>query len=264
MKIIVLASGSKGNCIYIQTKTKTILIDAGISMLQIRSRLEAQGMKLNKIDMVLVSHEHTDHIKYLSSILDRTNATLYIHQKTYETANARLSGALTHAKKCFIETDKKYQIDELVFVPITLSHDVDNCFGFLVKELNDSNQNKTFASVTDTGYIPVKYLKALSTINVLLIESNHDVTMQKNSGRPWVLIQRVLSERGHMSNDLCSEILLKIANSNMKKVILAHISEECNTEKIAYQTCLEKFDNNLPFELFIAKQYESLPMIEVE
>lgn len=263
MKVVVLGSGSKGNCTYIETKTKKILIDAGLSILQIKNRLAMQGITFTNIDIILVTHEHTDHIKYLASLVTKTNAIICIHKDTYEEANRRLSGGLLNRKIRFIEADKRYSIDELSFVPIKLSHDATNCFGFILKEENGLDSNTTYASITDTGYIPTKYYNILSTISVLLIESNHDVLMQKQSGRPWILINRVLSERGHLSNVECSEILKQIVTPHTKQVIFGHISEECNLESIAVETCLKAFNNNLPFKLHIAKQHEPLDVIEV-
>lgn len=263
MKVVVLGSGSKGNCTYIETKTKKILIDAGLSILQIKNRLASRGIEFTNIDIILVTHEHIDHIKYLASLATRTNAIICIHKDTYEDTNRRLSGGLLDKKIRFIEADKRYSIDEVSFVPLKLSHDATNCFGFILKEDDGTNNNITYASITDTGYIPTKYYNILSTISVLLIESNHDVLMQTQSGRPWVLINRVLSEKGHLSNVECSEILKQIVTSHTKQVIFGHISEECNRENIAVETCLKAFNNNLPFKLQVAKQHEPLEIIEV-
>lgn len=265
MKVIILGSGSKGNCTYIETKTKKVLIDAGLSFLQVKNRLAQKGITFNGIDLVLITHEHVDHIQYLSSILNKTKATLCIKEETYHDANRRLSGALTHERVRFINPDKKYTIDELSFIPITLSHDATNCFGYILKEETDNpNDNITYASVTDTGFVPNKYFKILSTVSVLLLESNHDVLMQKRSGRPWMLINRVLSECGHLSNEQCCDVLKSIATKYTKRVIFGHISEDCNTSELVVNTCLEAFNNQLPFIIDIAKQHEPLDIIEVK
>lgn len=264
MKVIVLGSGSKGNCTYIETKTKKILIDAGLSLLQIRNRLSLNGIEFGKIDLVLITHEHIDHIKYLVSILEVTKATLCIHEETYHEVNRRLSGGLTHVSVKFISEDKRYTIDEVSFIPITLSHDATNCFGYILKEELDKIDNVTYASITDTGFIPSKYYNILSTIKVILIESNHDVLMQKRSGRPWVLINRVLSQKGHLSNETCSEILTKISKGYTKHVIFGHISEDCNEPHLVIEACQKAFNNQIPFKVDIAKQHEPLYIIEVD
>ena len=264
MKVVILGSGSKGNCTYIETKSKKILIDAGLSLLQIRSRLAQNNIVFSGVDLVLITHEHIDHIKYLSSILVKTNATLCIHEDTYHECNRRLSGALTYVKTYFIQKDKRYTIDELSFIPMELSHDATNCFGYILKEESSECDNITYASITDTGFVPNKYYNILSTIKVVLLESNHDVLMQKRSGRPWVLINRVLSQKGHLSNEQCVEVLSKIVTDKTKKIILGHISEECNIPKLAQDTVKKAFNNQLPFILEVAMQHEPLEIIEVE
>lgn len=264
MKVVILGSGSKGNCTYIETKTKKILIDAGLSLLQVRNRLAQKGIIFSGVDLVLITHEHIDHIHYLSSILNKTKATLCINEATFHDANRRLSGALTHERVRFIKQDMKYTLDELSFIPLALSHDATNCYGFVLREeTEDSNANVTYANITDTGYVPNRYYKILSTVSVLLMESNHDVLMQKNSGRPWVLINRVLSERGHLSNEQCCDVLKAITSKHTKRVIFGHISEECNTPELVVNTCLSAFDNQLPFTIDVAKQHEPLDIIEV-
>lgn len=265
MKVVILGSGSKGNCTYIETKTKKILIDAGLSLLQIKNRLAQKGITFSGVDLVLITHEHTDHIHYLSSILNKTKATLCINEATFYDANRHLSGALTHERVRFITQDKKYTVDELSFIPLALSHDATNCFGFILREITkEENDNITYASITDTGYVPSRYYNILSTVSVLLIESNHDVVMQKNSGRPWVLINRVLSERGHLSNEQCCDVLKQVASKHTKRVIFGHISEECNQPEIVVNTCLKTFDNQIPFIIDVAKQHEPLDIIEVK
>ncbi len=264
MKVVVLGSGSKGNCTYIETKTKKILIDAGLSLLQIKNRLSQKGIVFEKIDFVLITHEHVDHINNLSSILAKTNATLCIKEETFNEANRRLSGSLSYVKVFFINPDKRYTIDELSFIPIELSHDATNCFGYILKEeTDDPNANITYASITDTGYIPNKYFNILSTIKVVLIESNHDVLMQKRSGRPWYLINRVLSEKGHLSNEQCCSYLKTFVSKHTKKIVFGHVSEECNTPELVISTCLNAFNNELPFLIEVAKQHEPLDIIEV-
>lgn len=263
MKIIVLASGSKGNATYIETPKTKILVDAGISMLQIKSRMQAEQVELTKLDAVFVSHEHTDHVHYLSSVLARTNATLYIDPVSYEVINKKTNNSLYPFPKVFIQADTKYPFEDLIVVPAKLSHDSASIYGFLMKELN-TKKNLTFASVTDTGVIPEKYLPILSSIQVLMIESNHDVELLMNSRRPWSLIQRILSNKGHLSNETCMMYLTKILKGNTKHIILAHLSEECNDENLARTECIKVFGENLPFTLSVANQYEQLPIIEAE
>ncbi|MCI6715914.1 MAG: MBL fold metallo-hydrolase [Mollicutes bacterium] len=263
MKITVLASGSKGNATYLETSKTKILIDAGISMLQIKSRLKNEGIELTKLDAVFVSHEHTDHVLHLSSVLSRTNATLYIDEISYNVINKKTNNSLLPFKTVFLKNDYKYSFEDIFVVPIQLSHDSASIHGFLFKELNEE-KNLSFASITDTGIIPEKYFPILRSINVLMIESNHDVEMLMTSRRPWPLIQRILAKTGHLSNETCVDYLTKIISNNTKHIILAHLSEECNEPQIAINECYKVFGENLKFSLVVAEQYQALPTIEVE
>lgn len=263
MKVTVLASGSKGNCTYIETSKTKILIDAGISMLQIRSRLKTQNIELDKIDAIFITHEHADHVLYLASILCKTEAKLYIDKISYDVINKKTNNSLIQYPVVFIKDDCKYNFDDMFVVPIHLSHDANASHGFLIKE-NDDDYNKTFAIITDTGMIPEKYFPILSSINTLMIESNHDVDMLMTSKRPWILIQRILSRKGHLSNETCVTYLSKIISKSTKNVILVHLSEECNDPNLALNECYKAFGENPPFNLMVAEQYNALPTIEVE
>jgi phosphoribosyl 1,2-cyclic phosphodiesterase len=263
MKIVIIGSGSKGNATYIETPQTKILIDAGISMLQIRKRLANQGITLDTLDAVFITHEHSDHIAHLLSVLSRTKAIAYMHEQTFINANIKLKKELQNFKVNFIKADHKYQLKDMVVVPITLSHDTPNCFGYLVKEMNTISNN-TYAQITDTGYIAHKYFKILSSIAVIMIESNYDVTMLQNSNRPWILINRILSDSGHMSNEDCCNHLKQIVSSYTKQVILGHISEECNDYELARKFAEEHLRDIMTFKLDVAYQYEELPIIELE
>lgn len=260
MKIVILASGSKGNATYIETPQTKILIDTGISLKQVKSRLLNQGIQLTNLDGIFITHEHIDHIKNLKTIATETNATIYINKLSYQEISRKKIYDIDSFPVYFINADTKYKINDLVIVPITMSHDTINCYGFLLKELD--KENSTFAILTDTGFINSKYYKILSSINTILIESNHDVEMLKNSGRTPILISRILSNQGHLSNNQCLEVLNNIVSEYTKNIILGHLSEDCNLPNIAY----DNIHNNLiehKFKLIVAKQHEELEKIEI-
>lgn len=263
MKVTVLASGSKGNCTYIETPKTKILIDAGISMLQIRSRLKTNNIELNKIDAVFITHEHADHVLYLQSILCKTEAKLYIDKISYDIINKKTNNSLVGYPVIFIKDDCKYNFEDIFVVPIHLSHDAYASHGFLIKEESD-DYNKTFGLITDTGIIPEKYFEILSSINTLMIESNHDVEMLMASRRPWILIKRILSRKGHLSNETCVQYLSKIVSKDTKNIILVHLSEECNDPNLAKIEVYKTFGEKPKFNLMVAEQYNALPTIEVE
>lgn len=262
MKVTVLASGSKGNATYIETNQTKILIDAGISYLQVRNRLKEKNIELKTLDAIFISHEHTDHVMHLASILKKTNAKLFIDKISYDVINQKTNNSLYPFEVVFIKNDCKYNFSDVFVVPIPLSHDSKAIHGYLLKELNE-DKNVTFASITDTGIIQEKYFPILSSINTILIESNHDVEMLKTSSRPWILIQRILSKKGHLSNVECMTYLSKIVSKLTTNVILAHLSEECNDPKIALNECYKVFGENPSFKVYVAEQYNPLDTLEV-
>jgi beta-lactamase domain protein len=261
MKIIILASGSKGNATYIETENTKILIDAGISYLQIKNRLAQRNISFCDLDAILVTHDHIDHIKYLASIAKKTNATIYLSEPTYHMINQKTSGSLNYLKSAIIYANYKYEIGDCIVAAMELSHDVCCCFGYAIKEKREGNV--TYGYITDTGYIPNQYLPLISKLQVISIESNHDVNMLKKSGRPWPLIQRILSNQGHLSNIQCINYLKELNYQYVKQIVLSHLSEECNTEELAIREVMIAFDGEPPFELKVAKQDEPLEVIEV-
>lgn len=246
MKFTVLKSGSKGNCTLIETDHFNLLIDAGISL------KELNNYKDNiKIDIILVTHSHIDHTSGLKSLYKKYHPKIYtrniivLENKDYET----------------IYLEKEFLFDNLLITSFNLSHDSD-CIGFLIKDLNDLNE---FVYITDTGYINEKILAKIANKKIYLIESNHDTDMLMNGKYPFFLKQRILSDKGHLSNKDCSRYLSKLIGNKTTTVILAHLSEENNTKekarKVFYQM-LEK--NNLSINKFlIADQKEVLEKLEV-
>ncbi len=262
MKVVILASGSKGNATYIETQNTKLLIDAGISYQQIKNRLAQRNIVLNNLDAILVTHEHTDHVKYLVSVATRTNATIYMSEPTYYCVNQKYSGGLGNLKVGLIKSNCKYELNDLIYVPLELSHDASSCYGYVIKE--KCVGNATYGYITDTGYIPEQYLSLISRLQVISLESNHDVAKLKASKRPWPLIKRILSTEGHLSNLQCSNYLKDFDFRYVKIVILSHLSEECNSETLAMRAVNEVFDGDIPCELLIAKQDEPLDVIEVK
>lgn len=257
MKIVVIASGSSGNATYIETKAGVkILIDAGVSYAQIVKRLKNQGITLGSLDAIIISHEHTDHTKSLSVLLEETGATLYINKLSYNNLEAKILNSIEEYPITFIQEEVRYQIKDLMFMPLLLSHDAANTFGFVFE-----NEGKSLGYITDTGVVPLKYLPILARMNVLIIESNHDVEMLMNSRRHWSLKRRILSPYGHLSNQMCSEILRSIISEHTKYVILAHISKECNSYELAYHHNIKNLKDEHQIELLVARQEEELEII---
>ena len=256
MKYQVIASGSKGNLIYIEAANTKVLIDAGISFKQANARCD---FDYKNIDAIFVTHEHSDHIAHLAMYLKKTKATLYVNELTFKEIVHRHGFDYKDYDIKFIEANKKYKVKDLIFMPMLLSHDVKNCFGFIF-----IYKKASLAYIADTGFIKTPYITLLKNVRHLIIESNHDIQMLNDSDRPRELKNRILSINGHMSNITCGEVLNKVLDSKTLEVVtLAHLSEECNTPEIAVDTVLEKIKGDYLPTIRVAKQHEALEMMEI-
>ena len=259
MKVIILASGSKGNATYIETNNTKILIDAGISYNKLKERLLQFDILLDKLDAILITHEHIDHVMHLAQIKKRTTAKVYINEDSYYNLPKTVTANLTDYNVFFINPESKYLIGDIYIVPINLFHDTKSIYGFLFK-----TGNTNIAYITDTGHLLPKYYPLLRRMNVLILESNHDVEMLLNSKRDYRLKQRILSNKGHLSNEQCENILNEVLSDNTKHLVLAHLSEECNTEELAIKHATQAINKcNKDTNLLVGKQNEPI-LIELE
>lgn len=257
MKYQVISSGSKGNLIYIESKEAKVVIDAGICLKSVKERC---NVDLKGLDAILVTHEHVDHVGYLHSYMNKLNAPAYINEDSYHALlvkqkNMDYSGLLFN----FIKQDSKYQIKDLIFMPLGLSHDTVNCYGYVFRE-----GDKSLAYIADTGYIPLEYIELLKNVDHIIIESNHDIKMLNDSDRPFILKQRILSMHGHLSNITSGDVLNTILKSKKcKHITLCHLSEECNSPEVALETVKEHIKGKYAPPIVTAKQHEALPLMEI-
>ena len=252
MKVKVLASGSKGNSTLIRTDKINILIDFGINYQYLCSELDKINMSPKDLDAILITHTHNDHTKGLASLVKKTNIKVYIIEEMCSDLESKIPTSNLYIYKDNLE------LEDLNIKTIRISHDVEGV-GFIIE-----NNNKSLVYITDTGYISEKNLKELKNKNLYILESNHDEKMLMEGPYPYILKQRVLSDKGHLSNMTAAEYLLEIIGNNTSKIVLAHISENNNTEDLAIKTTKDLLEeNNIYKDIIAAKQYESLEEIEV-
>lgn len=252
MKIAVLASGSKGNSTYIETTHTKSLIDVGMSNLYIETKLKDLGINPDEIDNIFITHTHVDHIAGLKVFIKKHKPTVFLTQKMYE----ELSKTVAFDSYEILE-DKVY-IDDLIVTYFKTSHDAPDSVGYVFE-----SGNKDFVYVTDTGYINNKNFELLSNRNIYVFESNHDIELlMENQNYPYHTKQRILGDKGHLSNKDSSYYLSKFIGSKTKDIILAHLSEQNNDPVIAEMTLKEKIKDN-SINIKIAKQNESTGLIEV-
>ncbi|MCL2540094.1 MAG: MBL fold metallo-hydrolase [Firmicutes bacterium] len=236
MKLIVLASGSKGNATYIETENAKILIDAGLSLSDLEARMRLVGINPHELSGVLVTHEHIDHIKSVGALSRKYGIDVYAHEDVWEHI-IRRSG-FVGVKNQKIISERGFYINDLDVSPFEVPHDSVHCFGFSL-----FNNNNKISLATDIGQADDRTLKAMSRSDLIVLESNHDPHMLSCTKRPEQIKTRILSSRGHLSNAACAETLKQLLNQNVRGVILAHISEEANTPELAYQSAVAALES---------------------
>lgn len=251
MKFKTIASGSKGNCSIVLCDETKLIIDMGISYLTLKKSLEENSLSFDQFTGILITHNHKDHISGLASLVKKTNLPAFIPKEMYE----GLKEVLPKDRCIFI--DDTFNINDVKIELIHTSHDAPCSVGFII-----NYNEKSMAYVTDTGYINRKYLNKMINKDLYLIESNHDEVMLMDGPYPRFLKERVISDKGHLSNTTTSKYLKKIVGNKTKYILLAHISEKNNTEELAYE-CTKKELDGTKIDITIAKQYEESPMIEV-
>ena len=251
MKFKTLSSGSKGNSSIVICGNITLLIDAGISFLSLKTSLNSLGKKIDDITGILITHCHKDHTKGLSTIIKNTSLKVLIPEKMYP----ELKELVPKNRVIFIKDNNK-----LLDVNIKLihtSHDVECSVGYIIEY-----QNKSLVYITDTGYLSRRVLSSITNKNIYLIESNHDEEMLMNGPYPPFLKQRVVGDEGHLSNRQTCEYLKQIVGANTKYVFLAHISEKNNTQELVYNEA-SKVLKDKKIEIVIATQEEESKLLEI-
>jgi phosphoribosyl 1,2-cyclic phosphodiesterase len=251
MKVYILGSGSKGNSTLIVGNNKKILIDVGFSYPKMKMLLEGFGVNPSEIDMILITHDHSDHIGGLSQFLKKNSIKVC--------ANEVLAGQLLRIvnEDDILIVENEFDIDDFHIESFKTSHDAVGSVGYIITE-----DDKTVVYVTDTGYINNRNLKKLVNKDLYIFESNHDVEMLMNGPYPYILKQRVLSDKGHLSNELSGTYLKELIGDKTKKIVLAHLSEINNTPEVALKTVKEIVDNK-DIEIINAFQDEPIDVGEV-
>ena len=254
MKLCVLASGSKGNSTYIESDQTKILIDIGMSCLYIEKALDSIDTRPREIQGILITHTHSDHINGLRVFLKKYHTTLYITEKIYKELKSQFE------IENYVIIDKEFTLGDLEIQIIKTSHDAEDSNGYII-----TDESSSLVYITDTGYINRKYHNQLTNKNYYVIESNHDIELLMNGSYPYHLKQRILGDRGHLSNKSCADYMAKFVGDNTKGVTLIHLSEENNRKEIAYSTFTSTLkENNKTVEnIIISTQTEPTEVVEI-
>lgn len=231
MLVSVLASSSKCNVTYIESSQTKILIDAGLSGKKIEKGLATINRKMSDINYLFVTHEHSDHIRGVGVLARRyPQLLIYANLKTFQMMKSKI-GIIPPEQFVDFEPGTTTTIGDVDVESFGVSHDA-ICPQFYQFHCN----NKSFALLTDTGYVSDKIKYKIRNANMYLLESNHDVEMLRSGMYPWNLKQRILSDQGHLSNDESGEALSDLIGLNTKKIFLGHLSQENNLKSLAKLT----------------------------
>ncbi|MGL4382493.1 MAG: MBL fold metallo-hydrolase [Bacilli bacterium] len=234
MQIYNFSSSSKGNATLLIINDYSILIDAGTQKGYLKQCLNQYGLTFETVDLVLVTHTHIDHIR---SIKCFDLPIVYSLSSEHQSLN--------------INKDNHFSNDIIVY-PFILSHDRE-CLGYKIKY-----HEQVFTYISDTGYLKDEYIKLLQDTTYLMLEFNHDIIKLNNTNRPYFLKKRILSDKGHLNNQDAA-LFLAQSCTNLKQLVVAHISEEANSQAIILKTIQEVFSSlnkSITFTIKFAKYQE--------
>ena len=238
LKFCSLYSGSSGNSLYVEAENTKLLIDAGESSKKIENALNGLNVDIHDIDGILVTHEHSDHIKGLGTLAKKFNIPVYANQETWE-AMPEIAEKVQPSKQNKFIPYKKFDIGDFKILPFQIPHDAANPCGF-----NLFYGNQKISIATDLGHIDAKLIKYLEESRFILLEANYDPNILKYSKYPYSLKQRIAGPNGHLSNEMAGKTISYLMKSGLSKVLLGHLSKENNFPELAYQTVIDELCNN--------------------
>jgi len=242
-----LASGSKGNCTYLNTGDTKILIDAGISGRATKNRLAELNVDISEIDAILVTHDHHDHIQGLKVLAYRHGIPVFANT---ETAKGIVNSFSDCPKFKIFTTGESFEFGDLEIHPFSILHDTLDPVGFTIRV-----GEMKLGFCTDLGFVTPMVTHQLQGCDFLILEANHQPSMVHACPRPAVYKQRVLGRQGHLSNIDCGHLLADVWHHGLKHVYLAHLSSECNTHETALGVVNQVLEERgLSVELSIAWQ----------
>lgn len=246
MRFCSIASGSSGNCIYIGSEQAHMLVDIGISGKKMEAGLNSIDLTGRDLDGILITHEHSDHIRGLGVIARKYGIPVYATEGTID-AMVKSGGSLGKLPEGIfreIKEDEPFAVKDLTINPFTIPHDAAQPVGYRV-ECGESS----VGIATDLGNYNEYIVENLQNLDALLLEANHDIRMLQVGKYPYYLKQRILGEKGHLSNENAGRLLCRLLHDNMKAIFLGHLSRENNYEELAYETvCSEVTMGDNPYK----------------
>ena len=246
LQICVLASGSKGNAIYVSDGHTAVLVDVGLSGVEIERRMQASQIDIHSVKAIIVSHEHSDHIRGVGVLARRYGLPVYITSETAAAAGHSL-GRIDQIRD--FQIGQTFSINDLSIHPFAISHDATDPAGFTI-----SQNGRKIGIATDLGIATGMVKQHLQACSLLVLEANHDPTMLIDGPYPWPLKQRIKSRSGHLSNEESRELLSELKHDGLCHVILAHLSETNNTPEKALTAVQQALDSDDTVQMHVATQ----------
>ena len=235
MRFCLLGSGSKGNSIYIESRSTAIIIDQGFSHKDLNRRLEVRGLEASSISGILVTHEHQDHIRGVGITARKLNIPVYATAGTLNRKRSIFNGGELLNP---IESGEPFSLGPFEILPYRVSHDAEDPVQYCIR-----TGKKKISVATDLGFVSTLVEQCLQDSDLVVVEANHDVDMLKKGSYPWHLKQRIMSRVGHLSNKNAADIIFNISSRSKKpKIVLAHLSEENNRPDLAEKAVRELFE----------------------
>lgn len=261
LKFRSLYSGSTGNSLYVESENTKILVDSGVSMKKLTSALTSNDVKLEDIDAIIVTHEHSDHVQSLGMISSKYNIPVFANEKTWD-AMPKQRDKISDSNKKFFVSYEKFEIGDLIIDPFSIPHDAADPCG-----LNIMNNKDKISIATDIGHMTREIVDKLDGSSFVLLESNYDPEILKSGKYPYYLKTRILGPNGHLPNEMAGKTIAYLLKGSLKQVMLGHLSKENNFPELAYQTVIEKliqsnFDEN-SIRISVASRVEPSKIIAV-
>lgn len=256
-KYCSLYSSSSGNSFFVQSNNTNLLIDVGVSTKKVETALKKINIDINNIDAILITHEHTDHTKGISTLSTKYSIPVYATEKTWEVLPDISNKISSKNKKCF-NISKYFSIGDIKIFAFNIPHDAVNPCGF-----NLYHEDKKISIVTDIGYVSDKLISNLKQSSCILLESNYDPDVLKYSSYPYTLKQRIISNKGHLSNNEAAKALSHLYNFGLRQALLVHLSQENNFPELAYETIKNEIPNCENLSIDIAPKNEPTKLFEV-
>lgn len=266
MKLISIASGSSGNCIFVGSKRGRVLVDAGISARRIEQGLLTLGEHADALSGILITHEHIDHISSLGVLMRRYRLPVFATSGTIDAI--RKSGRLGEVDSSLfysVRPDQPFCLEDMVVDPSAIWHDASDpvCYSFY-------QDGQKISIVTDLGSFDEYLVDKLKQSHILFAEANHDVHMLEIGRYPYPLKQRILGRNGHLSNERCGQLLSKLMWDDLKQIYLGHLSRDNNYPELAYESVklelslhgIDLEERQIPMEVAKRDQLSTLCQID--